>query len=428
MTGGILGAAAKSARNYLESIKPRRNRLLFQVLARSAALKALVRPFTGKRMRVVAFQTIQDRSASTSELEILFTESRTLSCSRPVFFRQPFQFTPSAMIEVGPRLEYAVVLRDAAVVGGSSLVLLDAAHALYDLKFNDPRQNYRYSDVAIREWDGAHCLVSMRPSGVSIDKGIFMLGNYSWNYYHLLFEILVRFERIDSLGLPAEIPLLVDRACLERPQYVQLLTMLNVPARPIIALDPGQSYDVRSLYYLSCPNQIPPNFVDEASIRPEDILFDLTSLTALKTRLMAHASKGSAFPKRLFLTRANASGRRRFNEEQVLAVLAQYGFSSVAPEKLTVAEQIELFSGAELIAGGSGAAFSNLLFCSAGCKAIVFSKREQPLSAFSTIAAHSGVELVYLSEQQGPAASSGVHDDFEIDCGKLKALMDSWSD
>ena len=66
--------------------------------------------------------------------------------------------------------------------------------------------------------------------------------------------------------------------------------------------------------------------------------------------------------KRIFVSR-QAQGRRKIlNFDEVKGVLDDHGIVSVEPETLSVQEQIQLFSGVELIVGVFGAGLTNMIF------------------------------------------------------------------
>lgn len=76
-------------------------------------------------------------------------------------------------------------------------------------------------------------------------------------------------------------------------------------------------------------------------------------------------------PERLVLiSRRHQKLRRLINEDELYALLSPLGFELVAPERLSHAEQVELFAHARIVIGSSGAALTNLLFCQPGTTAI----------------------------------------------------------
>jgi capsular polysaccharide biosynthesis protein len=70
----------------------------------------------------------------------------------------------------------------------------------------------------------------------------------------------------------------------------------------------------------------------------------------------------SSSAKRLYLSRRNAPKRRVINEAEVEQTLQEFGFQTVMLEDLSVAGQVRLFSGAEVVVGPHGAGFANVVF------------------------------------------------------------------
>ena len=79
-----------------------------------------------------------------------------------------------------------------------------------------------------------------------------------------------------------------------------------------------------------------------------------------------HPAPGS----RIYLSRRKISGRSFAGEAEVEQAMAGLGFQIVAPETLTVDEQIALFARAEAVVGFTGAAFANVIHCSPGAKIV----------------------------------------------------------
>lgn len=69
---------------------------------------------------------------------------------------------------------------------------------------------------------------------------------------------------------------------------------------------------------------------------------------------------------RLYVTRRGTRRRRLLNEEAVIDLLSGYGYRVVAPQELTVAEQIAQFRAATHVVGVMGAALANLAFSPRG--------------------------------------------------------------
>src|SRR6266436_4954051 len=79
---------------------------------------------------------------------------------------------------------------------------------------------------------------------------------------------------------------------------------------------------------------------------------------------------GRAAPTRIYIRRGNTRTRNLTNEAEVIAFLKKFDFVSVSMDGLTCEAQARLFASAETIIGVHGAALTNLLFASEGCKVV----------------------------------------------------------
>lgn len=66
--------------------------------------------------------------------------------------------------------------------------------------------------------------------------------------------------------------------------------------------------------------------------------------------------------KKIYITRRLAEQRRILNDDEVSVFLASQGFQVIASEKLSVREQIELFTAAKTIVAPHGAGLANIIF------------------------------------------------------------------
>ena len=85
---------------------------------------------------------------------------------------------------------------------------------------------------------------------------------------------------------------------------------------------------------------------------------------------------------------------------------------------------MKLFHDAEWIIGGSGAAMTNLLFCSSNCNIICFRSSfvgDEP-SIFNTIAYFNGCGFWYM-EPKSSSNTASVHSDYIIDVAELESFL-----
>lgn len=392
--------------------------VLLEFLKLSRLPTFVVRLVQSIGVEAVTFKQLESHAIENQgQVDYLITETYRL-CYSPVCF--DYKKSPGVMVKSDQDAkQYVVVLKQVAVIGGSNIILTGNNNALYNFKYQHTSVNYRFTDGAILAYHNDNCLIHHKQSNRQFDEAICLSGNFSFNYYHLMYEILVKFQQLERLELDTRIPILVDQVTMDVPQYHELFQLLNKEARKIIPIEKGKSYQVERLYAISCPNLMPPDYWSIEDVKASDTLFNLDTLTYLRDNLLPFSSSITS-PARIFLSRRKASGRRSFNEVDVFQVLSKYGFEIIYPEDYTIAEQISLFNQADFIAGGSGAAFTNILFCKARCTIICFANYALDISIFSTIATHVGAEMVYLVDDSKSYSSiNTIHDSFSVDLMKL---------
>ncbi len=156
----------------------------------------------------------------------------------------------------------------------------------------------------------------------------------------------------------------------------------------------------------------------------DDDLYNGDTIDWLRSILLPRKAPIST-PARLFISRRKASGLRKFNEEECVAILKKYGFETVYPEDYSITEQVALFNNAEFIIGGSGAAFTNLIYANEHTNVIILERYKSNICIFSSIAAHLNLNLLYLYDRTLGDIPSGydIHSDFEVNVGDLEELI-----
>jgi capsular polysaccharide biosynthesis protein len=102
----------------------------------------------------------------------------------------------------------------------------------------------------------------------------------------------------------------------------------------------------------------------------------------LRRSYLPHASPPSnSLPKRFYIIREGYT-RGIANEREIRDYFKSQGWALVAPEKLSIPDQIALFRDAEAIAGLHGSALTNLLWCSPGASVIEFTPVDFMSGAF----------------------------------------------
>ena len=78
---------------------------------------------------------------------------------------------------------------------------------------------------------------------------------------------------------------------------------------------------------------------------------------------------------KLYISRQNCSYRNLINENDIIKKLNKKGFQTIDLKALSIDEQINLFSSAEIIISPTGSALANIIFCDQGTKIIELSPK-----------------------------------------------------
>lgn len=345
---------------------------------------------------------------------------------KPLYYSKPMFSVCGKKILLTETAEiFTVIINNACVIGGSNAVIV-GSKIIYQIKEFDVHSNILYSDHAIKAYSNRMALIEYQETDITFDRAIYLGGNYSWNYYHFIYEFLVKFEYIEKNLVLSEIPVLIDKNCLKIKQFRELIRIFNKKRNKIVSIDEGKLYKINNFYFISLINLIPPNYKKIERIKENSCLFSYDSLLYIRKKLIHEARPVVALPKKIFLLRSNASKRRVYNEDEVYSYFKALGFIGIYPEKLSITEQVEYFMNADYIAGGSGAAFSNIICCKPKCKIIIFTKARIPFSGFSTIANLLNIDMLYITEESDNTLKvKTLHEAFYIEINILNQLIET---
>lgn len=306
------------------------------------------------------------------------------------------------------------------IKGNSNFVFDSDKLVMSDFGFEMDHKFVNIDGALLRQYRDL-ALLKYKYRGRSVEKGIMLSGNFSYNYYHVIYEILIKLLLIDKCNIPTDVPIIVDDCILKVAQYAQLLNLLNKNNRSIIKIAKNEVIEVMELYYISPVNFIPPHVKNIHSINKFDLFFDPAYILQLRDIALKNMSS-EKYPKRIFISRKH-SKNRSYNEDEIWLLLEKYGFEKIAPETYSLAEQIAIFNGAKYIVAASGAALSNLLFCNNECKVICVQSMKVDIPVFAAIANTVDVEMRYCTGRINGIDIGRVHSGFKIDASELEKLL-----
>lgn len=333
--------------------------------------------------------------------------------------------SPNPLIPVNSQGLLLVKHAFVKIQGNSDFIICKDYYTINEFGYNmDP--NYSNIDGILWRQKNNYALLKYcdRKITKEIESGIQLSGKFSSNYYHILYEILIRLIIINSSVIPKNVPLIVDESIFGVQSYLDLFNTLNKSNRTIIKIKKTEVLSVGSLYCLTPINSIPPHISNYSNINVFDIYFDSNILLQMRQYLLKVKSS-SKYSTKIFISR-KVSKNRKYNEDEIIKLVSKYGFSVLSPEKYCLFDQISIFNGANIIIGASGAAFSNILFCQENCKIICFQAREMDLPIFSTIARIVKSNMSYIiGKPKGIQNKNSIHSNFKVNIDQLKIMLDS---
>lgn len=322
---------------------------------------------------------------------------------------------------------YIACIPNAKIIGNSNVVISQDRTILYDMLY-EKEQNFNITDKGLlRFLDspvhlGNVYIVNYIKKGRKIDKAISLTGNFSKNLYHFMYELLAKSYLLVNKPEYINYPIILSAYVRDIPQFNELCSIF-FKNRQLIYVDSEELVDVQELIFPSFCNKIPPNYRNIYKCKTKDVVFDFKSLDYLRDNILGYAQKYKYnSPKKIFISRRSTKWRS-YNEDEILEVVQEYGFIVVYPEELTYLQQICLFRDAEYIIAASGAALTNIIACSKGCKMLVFVSSRLDLSVFSTIADFCEVDMMYM---EGKITDSiGVQSNFIVNTNKLNTYLEN---
>lgn len=362
---------------------------------------------SGNKVKLLSYSNIKQYCLKHNEKYIVLEPPQ----DRPVCIPAFFERSEEKIVSFTSPEVYLAQLHNVTISGQSSIILSEN-ECLYDpfISDTDKRLDIKFSNV-IGNING-QILVETAPTCKTISEGIFLMGFASSNYYHLCVEIMSRLKYVDSFEEYHKLPIIVDKIMLKVPQYCEILKAFNRCKHPIIEIGKSDTFKVEKLIYPSYNTWMPINVKKREMIRPSDFLLAQSGLENIRSYIKFASVKQD---RKIFISRKNTAAARLGNENAIASLFQKYGFEIIHTENLTYMEQVALFHSAQCVAGASGAALTNIIYCQPDTEIICIIPREYEFYMYSTIAYMLNLKSVYLDARVTQKTAYTASDIFELD-------------
>lgn len=163
------------------------------------------------------------------------------------------------------------------------------------------------------------------------------------------------------------------------------------------------------------------NYIDSHEANPNPVGKQWARRRALEN--LDESAVSMSASSRIFLSRQGAEHRKILNFDEISEVLKEYGFSIVRPEKLSVQEEIYLFSEADIIVGVAGSNIAGILFAS---DATLVEILPVYMPAYHTLATEMNLRYrcIYDDPENIELKGSNQHRNIVLDPDRLRETLE----
>jgi len=346
---------------------------------------------------------------------LLASRQATVRCPRPILLagsEEAAFFMPRGQLQ--PQHEFPLpdvrldTVPQARLVGDKFIVLsrdqkVFSESYWSDANLHDGVHFQRHSlRIAGRGGERKLPLVLFRESPVArrIEGSAMLIGNpWAANYHHWLINGLLRLWWTTRIAELQDIRLIVPAHMSSFQQ--ESLAALGVDPRRLLPFD-GALWQIDRLFFPANGDYWP------------------LQLRWLRERFFQHYRLSEApGQRRIYISRADAAGRRTTNEPEVVEMLRPRGFEVLELASLPLAEQVRAFAEAKLIVGPHGAGLTNIVFAASNATVVELHPRDEINHALWVEASALGLKYALLS-----GARMNDQRDLQVSVTDLASLLD----
>ncbi|MFY0607969.1 MAG: glycosyltransferase family 61 protein [Cyclobacteriaceae bacterium] len=279
------------------------------------------------------------------------------------------------------------------------------------ISFGHPWQGKRYNGLPYLVKTTIKDLIRKKKP---VDEAIWVLDQFSTGgYYHWLTEILPRIWSSQSLGLPSDLPFYFPEFFFTKWNFGrELLAPFNINSIPY---EKNQLLKIRKMHFVSQAGG-PLSFQSVPLKGAIKVLKDYY-----------YDEDYQPVSTKIYISRNRGSKRCLLNEDDLLPVIEKGGFQVVYTEELSIKEQINIFSRAEVLMSIHGAGLTNMVFMEEGRAVVEIRNKstDHMVNCFLALADTVGLEYNYLLGDMIPQLGEHREIDYsmELELEKLRIFL-----
>lgn len=208
----------------------------------------------------------------------------------------------------------------------------------------------------------------------TLESACFAISRWPSNWYHFVLDTLGSLAVLQQEGLTGSNPLLVSREVAKIPSMMEAIRAV-APESELVLIGRDEAVAVHDLWVASPPSIILPSLVDRGRgwngrAVPK---YGLEALVRVREGVLAAFNRSvTGGGHRLLLSRdPRLPDPRSLQPEQLEHLTSELELTPTDLAALTFQSQIDRITNADVVAGATGAAWVNILFCRPGTKGLI---------------------------------------------------------
>lgn len=229
-------------------------------------------------------------------------------------------------------------------------------------------------------------------------------------YYHWMLDILPRLALISTM-IPLDSVDYFITEFAQLPFQKETVDKAGIPLHKIMASNDNWNFHIKA-EILFVPSLAGP--LDQPDIFQVDFL---------RTLYKDCISTQPAFRK-IYISRKKTGRRQIVNEDELITCLSKHNFEIIYCEEMKVAEQVTLFSEANLIICSHGSALTNLVFCKPGTRVLDIFNTSHINSCFWLISRIVSLDYHYMAGLSKSIDGNPKNDNTILDIIEFKKMLE----
>lgn len=195
-------------------------------------------------------------------------------------------------------------------------------------------------------------------------------GSSGENYFHFMFDILPKLWMVESKIKFKDIDYFLLNKKID--WQIKILDIIGINSNKILSAEQYRHIEASRIISVTHPWYMEGYIQEQVANIPSWIIYELRT-----NFLNKNISKKNL---KIYLDRSDSKFKhcKILNNSELVNFLEKRKFQIVKPEKLSLNEQINIFNNAQIIVGGHGASFTNIVFCEKNTNIIEFIPSSHP--------------------------------------------------